>query len=231
VPAVRSTAPPSSAAASIDSAGVPPPGFAPIHGAGWLPGIEALRGLAAAVVVFHHLWSLSDQPRFRFYWLVEGAGSFGVNLFFLLSGFLLADYFWKSRGSWSLRTFYIRRVCRIFPAYLVNVGVLFLFFAPHDALFSGPGIRQALANLSFTHYLFPGTSSSLNVNGALWTLTIEIGLYLVMPILALAFLRRPLLAFLGFSALGVAWRLFDARSNFLFDHYFSAYPGFDPGVG
>ena len=60
----------------------------------WYPGIEALRGIAALTVVADHAWSLSNQPHFPGYWIVEGFGTFGVDLFFLLSGFLLANTFW-----------------------------------------------------------------------------------------------------------------------------------------
>jgi peptidoglycan/LPS O-acetylase OafA/YrhL len=46
-------------------------------------------------------------------------------------------------------------------------------------------VRQILTQITFTHYYTPNTASSLNVNGALWTLSIEMTLYLVMPLLAL----------------------------------------------
>ena len=48
-----------------------------------------------------------------------------------------------------------------------------------------------LANVTFTQHLFPRTTSSLNVNGALWTLTIEMMLYLFLPVMALLVKRSP----------------------------------------
>ena len=45
----------------------------------WLPGIEALRGIAAASVVAHHCWALGTTPRFPGSWLVRGFGSWGVD--------------------------------------------------------------------------------------------------------------------------------------------------------
>ena len=173
---------------------------------GWLPGIEALRGIAAGTVVLHHAWSLSYRPQFPGYWLIEGFGSFGVNLFFLLSGYLLCDYFWRAPERRSLRQYGLRRFFRIGPAYYVNIIILFVFFAQHDQLFSWFGVRQVLANLTFTQYLFPATASSLNVNGALWTLTAEFFLYLTLPVMALLFARAPLLVFTALVSLGVAWR-------------------------
>jgi peptidoglycan/LPS O-acetylase OafA/YrhL len=177
----------------------------------FLPGIEVLRGVAAIAVVFHHSFSLSTQPHFFGYQIIEGFGEWGVDLFFCLSGFLLAEYFWNRSRKPSVGAFYIRRYFRIAPAYYVNLVILFVFFANHDALFSTFGLKQTAANLTFTHYLTPGTSSSLNVNGAMWTLTIEMLLYLFMPLMALLMLRRPALSVAGFVGLGVAWRLYVAR--------------------
>jgi peptidoglycan/LPS O-acetylase OafA/YrhL len=189
----------------------------------WLPGIEALRGVAALTVVAHHSWSLSHQwekapdDRIPFYWIVEGFGLWGVMLFFMLSGYLLADTFWRTERA-DLRVYAIRRFFRIAPAYYVNLTILFLFFAAHRLVFSEQGAKQILANATFTHYLFPNYSSSLNVNGALWTLTIEMMLYAFLPLMALAVAFRPRflpprvqalvpwLATLGLIAIGLGWK-------------------------
>ncbi|NMM25003.1 MAG: acyltransferase [Phycicoccus sp.] len=202
---------------------------ATVAGRRWLPGLEALRGIAAATVVVHHSWSLSTMPRFPGYWVIEGFGSLGVNLFFLLSGYLLADTFWRPKEPGRLRTYWIRRIFRIAPAYYVTVGLLFVFFAEHALLFSRQGARQILANATFSHYLFPGTSSSLNVDGALWTMTAEFLLYLALPLMALPFLRAPRTAFATLVLLGLGWRLLVALGgDSLREVYFSAT---GPGAG
>lgn len=195
----------------------------------WLPGIEALRGVAALTVVFHHMWSLSSMPRFPGYWVVEGFGNWGVNLFFMLSGFLLADTFWKERPA-DLRVYAIRRFFRIAPAYYVNIGLLFLFFAGSRLVFSEQGAKQALASVTFTHYLFPGTASSLNVNGALWTLTIEMMLYAFLPLLAIAVKRAPWPSLVLIALVGLSWRALIAYDgNGLREFYFHDAP-VDPGI-
>jgi peptidoglycan/LPS O-acetylase OafA/YrhL len=176
----------------------------------FLPGIEVLRGVAAGTVVVHHMWSLGNRPQFRFDFILEGFGGWGVNLFFLLSGYLLADHFWRGQGA-QLKPFYVRRFMRIGPAYYVNIGLLFLFFASHSFIFTRDGLRQVLANATFVHYLRPETASSANVNGALWTLSNEFVLYLVMPVLALAVLRWSYKAVIAFIALGMGYRLWSAR--------------------
>ena len=200
--------------------------------AGWLPGIEALRAVAAGVVVIHHSWSLGTQKRFPGYWAVQGFGSLGVNLFFLLSGYLLADYFWRAPAERPLGAFYVRRLLRIVPAYYVNVLLLVLFFVPHASVFSARGAKQVMANLTFTQYLWPGMSGSFNANGALWTLTIEMILYLAMPLLALAIGRWTWVAAAALAAIGVGWRVcLGVGGDAQFGVWFKDVPDFDRAIG
>jgi peptidoglycan/LPS O-acetylase OafA/YrhL len=204
---------------------------APPTASAWLPGIEALRGVAALVVVFHHCWSLTSMPRFAGYWLIEGFGLYGVTLFFLLSGYLLCQYFWQPTASRPLAAYWKRRVFRIVPALYVNLVILFLFFAPHEVLFRRSSIRQLFANLTMTQYLFPETASNLNVNGVLWTLTIELCLYATMPVLALAVARSPKLAIATMITIGSGWRALVAlRGDGIVRAYFhkSVDPSFEP---
>lgn len=172
----------------------------------WLPGIEALRALAASAVVLHHMYDLGSQPSMPGATIIEGFGEWGVDIFFLLSAFLLSEYFWHDRSRWSFRVFYTRRALRIGPAYYVCVLVLFLFFADRGLLFSNQGVQQVVANATFTQWLRPGTSSSLNVDGALWTLTIEMLLYLALPVMAIPLRRHPWLTFATLCAIGIGWR-------------------------
>lgn len=173
----------------------------------WMPGIEVVRGIAALVVVAHHMWSLSTMPRFRWYWIVEGFGSFGVNIFFVLSAFLLSPPSWSIHTRSDLASFWGRRAARIMPAYFANVFVLFLFFVPVGVLFSTVGLKQVAANLTFTHQIFPSTIGSLGTNGVLWTLSVEFFLYLCLPLIGWLFNRAPFVTFVGMMALGTGWRL------------------------
>jgi peptidoglycan/LPS O-acetylase OafA/YrhL len=194
----------------------------------WLPGIEALRGVAALTVVLHHSWSLSNQPglppkdRVPFYWVIEGFGLWGVMLFFMLSGYLLADTFWRTERA-DLKVYAIRRFFRIAPAYYVSLVLLFLFFAAHKQVFSQQGAKQLLINATFTQYLFPDYSSSLNVNGAWWTLTIELLLYAFLPLMALLVRFNPWIGTTVLIAIGLGWRAWVAfDGDWLRGHYFDA---------
>jgi peptidoglycan/LPS O-acetylase OafA/YrhL len=201
----------------------------------WLPGLDVLRGIASAAVVVHHSFSLGGQPDVPLPWLWDGLGSWGVGLFFILSGYLLCDYFWRPRHQASLNVFWVRRFFRVAPAYYVQIALLFLFFAAPSLLMSVQGVKQILTQVTFTHYYTPDTASSFNVNGALWTLSIEMTLYLVMPLLALFVgwpavrgrrsLLWPLTAVGLLIALAVGYRLLVAyQGGGLQDIYFGSIP-------
>jgi peptidoglycan/LPS O-acetylase OafA/YrhL len=201
---------------------------APLEQTHWLPLIECMRAVAASVVVVHHLNDLGDHPAFIPQTVIPGFGEWGVDIFFLLSSFLLAEYFWRGRGRRSLRAFYTRRFFRIAPAYYAVLLILFLFFADHKLLFSRFGIKQVLASGTFMHYAFPATASSMNVDGALWTLTIEMLLYLALPLMALAVLWRPAVAVAGMVAVGLGYRVYLALAGAGLVHF---YFGDGAGIG
>lgn len=89
------------------------------HGARQVP-LDALRGIAIALVVIHHVWwrfpSIQDDPFARF---VAEIGWAGVDLFFGISGYLITTILIKARGTGALRAFFIKRFFRIIPVYLV----------------------------------------------------------------------------------------------------------------
>ena len=171
----------------------------------WYPSIEALRGLAAMSVVAHHTYDLCGSPPTPFGWLLEGLGSWGVYLFFMLSAFLLADRFWRPVNGRDIAAFYVRRIFRIAPAYYVMLFLLMLFFAQPGLLQSRVGWHQMIANLTFTQWLSP--SSNLNVNGVLWTLTLEMMLYITLPLLSWLIGRWPVVATIGLIGVGLAYRV------------------------
>ena len=191
-----------------------------------MPGVEALRGLAAVAVVAFHMWALTTLPRFPGSDFVIGLGVWAVDLFFLLSGFLLVQAFWERPRTQTLRQYYVRRIFRIAPAYYVCLAVLFLGFANRQALFSSMGLKQVAANATFTQWFSPTTAASLNVSGVFWTLSIEMALYALLPLLAWAIARRPLvIGGLLFGA-GLAYRAYVAVDPaWLQAKVFAAAPG------
>src|SRR5262252_749171 len=112
-----------------------------------IPEVDGLRFIAISVVLFHHLLAMflsgsGRSPAVRTYaewfaaadqsWLVTLAycGHFGVNLFFVISGFILAMPFAKrafnQQAAPGLKSYYLRRVTRIEPPYLLSLIALFL---------------------------------------------------------------------------------------------------------
>ena len=193
--------------------------------AGSVPSLDGMRGIAVLwVVMFHHV-ALGDASRDA--WIealgaiplvdaVVRNGYLGVDLFFLISGFLLTlPWFVHAAAGQAppaAREFYARRVRRIVPAYYVQLALLFLLFIPllrgwdywkrdlYVILWNG------VAHAGFLHLTSPLTSGSLAVNGALWTLAIEAQYYLLLPLLAPFLVRAPVRAAVAAFAIAIAWQ-------------------------
>jgi peptidoglycan/LPS O-acetylase OafA/YrhL len=192
---------------------------------GYIAAIEGLRGVAVFwVVVFHYVVVRSGQFTDPWVAFIDASpslkiivrnGFLGVDLFFLITGFLLTLPWFKhdleGRRRPSAREFYIRRARRILPAYYVQLALLFFVFLP----LLNPTLWRAargfvLANLGlhtlFLHYTTPYSSASLNINGPLWTLALEMQYYVLLPLIALWFVRSPYLAAPAFVAIAVVWK-------------------------
>lgn len=194
--------------------------------AGYIPAIEGLRGVAVLwVMVFHYVVVRDghfDDPAIAAIASVHPLnviarnGYLGVDLFFLISGFLLTLP-WFLRAACgaappSTRDFYARRFWRIAPAYYVQLFILFAIVLP---LLKGVTYWRAdlyviltnvFAHLGFVHNTTPLTSGSLGINGALWTLAVEAQYYALVPFLAPLFIRAPRACLVGAFAIAVAWQ-------------------------
>ena len=141
-----------------------------------IPELDGIRGIAALMVLCHHLFFTSIPNPERWNWFVvltsrlSQAGGNGVDLFFVLSGFLITSLLVLDRGSphyyWN---FYWKRALRIFPLYLVAL-ILLLIFWPSTWRYT---LLSFLFVANFAQ-IFHVTSA-----GPFWTLAIEEQFYLI----------------------------------------------------
>ena len=204
-----------------------PPGKGSVRSeVGFIAPIEGLRGIAVLLVILFHYAVVLDA-RFADPWIaaadsvpllkvVVRNGMIGVDIFFLITGFLLVLPWLRHREEGapppSAREFYRRRVRRILPAYYVHLLLLFFVFVPlvRGLEFWRYNPTHMFQNLSahifLAHYLSPWTSASVGVNGALWSLSVEAQFYLLLPLLAPLFARAPWRTAGALLACAIAWR-------------------------
>jgi peptidoglycan/LPS O-acetylase OafA/YrhL len=154
-----------------------------------VPGADGLRALAALGVVFSHLFQRLSMGDHGPVWdAIQGVamkGAYGVSIFFVLSGTLLSYPFWTAyltRSKMpSLRHYAKRRAARIVPGFYVALTVSFL-----AVLLWFPDAQQPLARylaglsfLSGWHWL---TFFPVDSNGPLWSISLEVMSYIMMPI-------------------------------------------------
>jgi peptidoglycan/LPS O-acetylase OafA/YrhL len=173
-----------------------------------IPELDGVRGLACLLVIVLHVviaplpvspGSWFDLVRFR----VQPFMSGGVDLFFILSGFLISGALMESKGSPNFfRTFWTRRIARIFPVYYLMIGVSLAARAAYDL--NPIPVLHALTYLSLPEGYYAIFSQNIvmaltktsgnNILGVTWSLAIEEQFYLVFPFLVFLFPRRWLVA-------------------------------------
>ena len=156
---------------------------APSSAAEFRPDIEGLRGIAILLVLLFHA-GLPWTP----------GGFVGVDVFFVISGFLITGKLWRESqqpGGWNITRFYAWRIRRLLPAALVAIAVItlvgLLLAAPLDRselAADGAASALSLANMRFigsVDYFAATTSPSPFLH--FWSLSVEEQFYLVWPAL------------------------------------------------
>ena len=190
------------------------------HRPGYLPALDGLRWLMVFSVACFHYWQISWwTPAIRLGGKVFSlepwlrSGYLWVDGMLLLSGFLLFLPYALERVKGAGREisfagFYRRRVARIVPSYLFHLLVVFLVSALPEGRYATAwdAARDWLAHLTFTHPLFRFSNLHTPLNGALWTLGVEAQFYLIFPLAARAFWKKPLVTYLAALAIGFGFR-------------------------
>ncbi len=206
---------------ALPAMGVPAPsastGPSPSLSGAHVPALDGVRGLAILMVLVFHFVAQTTATNG-----VEAAvtrvlsyGLLGVDLFFVLSGFLITGLLYDARADPGyFRNFYMRRVLRIFPLYY---GVLFVVFfilplvpALRGSEIAGLGEHQAWA------WLY-GVNVYVSIQGGwvlsyiehFWSLAVEEHFYFVWPLIVWLLARRPralMAAALGLAVLSLGAR-------------------------
>jgi peptidoglycan/LPS O-acetylase OafA/YrhL len=207
-----------------------------------VPAFDGFRAFAILGVVAIHLIQISgvantvDDLVGRMIW-----GSFGraVEALFIISGFVVYLPTAARNGEFgSFIPYAIRRGARLLPAYWLIVFLSVLLLATfalsspvlRDQTLAVPGLGNVLLNL--TTLAVPASmfssdvSVGLGIDPPLWTLSSELVFYLVLPLVAVFFFKRPVLALLVSAFLTLAWMIaFDNVQSLASDL------GLDPGAG
>lgn len=196
--------------------------------------LQALRGIAATLVVYDHLvgmWLGWAKVRFlpaellqRWVFgplhLMQHGGALGVALFFLLSGFVISLAAQRERAA----VFTLRRLLRIYPPLWASIAFIFALYGllrlaqPETGLWqhlfvpaglrSVPDVPHVLASMSLLNYLVAWPP----INGVAWTLIIEMLFYLWVALLIVPWRRWPRMA-LTISGLALALLQWQAHAS------------------
>lgn len=168
---------------------------------GYRPGLDGLRGISILAVMFVHG---------GLFWMGQG-GFLGVDIFFVLSGFLITSLLleeWNQTGSISFRNFYMRRALRLLPPLVLLIALclaVVTFFPPRDGTLAAA--KSILVALFYLSNWMPGQVYPPLFHT--WSLGIEEQFYILWPIVLFLFLwlkagRRSIVIFLVLSIAAIA---------------------------
>lgn len=190
----------------------------------YIPAIDGLRFLAVFSVVLYHLNLFLTTKSAAFDHLearqdllqrLVGFGNSGVQLFFVISGLVLAlpfaEHFLRGGPKVSLRQYFTRRLLRIEPPYLISLAIIFALIAMLKPETVRSLVPNLIASALYLHNAIYDNGSVVHV--VAWSLEVEVQFYLIAPLLAWIFavpsatLRRSILlaAIVAYALLQTAW--------------------------
>lgn len=196
---------------------------------GYLYALDGLRAVSLILIFVFHNWQQSwisyrlqikpDTYLFDFE-LWQRYGYIAIDAFFVLSGFCLfypiaRSMFGETEQKISWKTFYLKRARKILPSYLILLVLCLIFpalaYVTYDAHNFGQVMKQFLTHITFTHNFFADTVSG--VVPVSWTLAIEVQFYIIFPLIAVMFRKKPVLTFGGLLLLTHVFRLWGISSQ------------------
>jgi peptidoglycan/LPS O-acetylase OafA/YrhL len=199
----RMTTPPAAEPAAKTEPPEPAPPAAPgaARTGNRLAWLDVLRGVAALAVVFDH-FGYFVPPRVQgtvYQWI--NPGDYGVFVFFLISGYIVPASL-ERKGS--VRTFWVSRLFRLYPLYLLAVGVALFLYTAHISGLRGEGADPATSILS-QMLMMSNVLAGENLPNVVWSLSYEMIFYLLLTALFMARVHRSSSRYaLAFGAAAVA---------------------------
>ncbi len=167
--------------------------------------IDAYRAmLILAVMAFHYLlrWTPTyeegidlTQLSFRYSWLIE-LGRYGVHGFFVISGLVIAMTVEKCKGAGE---FAFRRFSRLYPAFIFAASLTFIF----STSFAPPPLQSNFRDYAFSLTLVPNIFKAHFVDGAYWSLAVEVKFYAWVAAFVLLLRGRYWIGLLAMAVMGV----------------------------
>ena len=167
--------------------------------------LDACRGIAVLMVVLCHLplSPLFDEMPVGLQRAQE-AGAFGVDLFYVLSGYFIAAAVLRP-PQWDPARFAVARITRIYPAYLVAIAAYLVPLVIARGV-SAEMFANTMLHVTMLHNFLPRTNAYLNT--VFWTLGVEFPFYLLMLALAPFLRERGWFRVIAATMIGIAilWR-------------------------
>ncbi len=194
---------------------------APLYQNTNIASLELLRGLASAVVCLYHFTNGNDNFISEGNWVkaIAGKGWLGVEIFFVISGFIIPYSMARSHYRWrDFPLFLLKRWVRIDPPFWVSI-LFVLGLNTLCALYLGPSLAFPWPRvLLHFGYLIPFFPPYRWLNGVYWTLGVEFQYYLLIALFyPLLFHRRTFYFWITTSAF-IAISIFNSQPAFFFDY-------------
>lgn len=187
----------------------------------YFPEIDGLRFIAISTVVFYHIieyFSIKNNLQYdSLLFLPFKNGAQGVQLFFVISGFILALPFaskYPKGETISIKNFFLRRLTRLEPPYILSMLVFFTIIIYFNKVSFNELFGHLIASIFYIHNIVFGKGSDINT--VAWSLEVEIQFYLLVPLLAQLFKLSKRYRRSVFLILIVLFII----TNFCFDLYF-----------
>src|SRR5688572_11306003 len=169
----------------------------------YVPAMDGFRGLAVMWIVVLHCWGALgermplDGGPLRYF---VASGYFGLDLLFIVSGFVLFLPVVYDGNLGDRRDYARRRAARIVPGFWAAAMLTYLVAQVLGG--ADGGLGAWLSHITFTHqYAHDISDVGFGLNRAMWTMSVEVAFYFLLPFVASIYNRHPFLG-LGVAILG-----------------------------